>query len=112
MDVVMDKIAREQIELLIELQEKESIAAKMQRELDLLPGKIAEIESGLKEFEEAINTRKENLAELKKLYKTYDAEISLSNRENMKYPMLVGRRFMSQRYLVDVSHKYITKKGK
>ena len=44
--------------------------------------------------------------------KTYDAEISLSNRENMKYPMLVGRRFMSQRYLVDVSHKYITKKGK
>jgi hypothetical protein len=44
--------------------------------------------------------------------KTYDAEISLSNRENMKYPMLVGRRFMSHRYLVDVSHKYITKKGK
>lgn len=44
--------------------------------------------------------------------KTYDAEISLSNRENMKYPMLVGRRFMSHRYLVDVSHKYITKKEK
>lgn len=44
--------------------------------------------------------------------KTYQAEISLSNRENMKYPMLVGRRFMSHRYLVDVSHKYITKKEK
>lgn len=44
--------------------------------------------------------------------KTYDAEISLSNRENMKYPMLIGRRFMSRRYLVDVSHKYITKKEK
>ncbi len=42
--------------------------------------------------------------------RTYEAEISLSNRENMKYPMLVGRRFMSRRYLVDVSHKYITKK--
>lgn len=75
MDVVMDKIAREQIELLIELQDKESVVAKMQRELDLLPEKIAEIESGLKEFEEAINAQKESLAELKKLYRTYDAEI-------------------------------------
>lgn len=44
--------------------------------------------------------------------KTYNAEISLSNRQNMKYPMLIGRRFMSHRYLVDVSHKYITKKEK
>ena len=44
--------------------------------------------------------------------KTYNAEISLSNRKNMKYPMLIGRRFMSHRYLVDVSHKYITKKEK
>lgn len=42
--------------------------------------------------------------------KTYQAEISLSNRENMKYPMLIGRRFMSHRYLVDVSRKFITKK--
>jgi hypothetical protein len=44
--------------------------------------------------------------------KTFNAEISLSNRKNMKYPMLIGRRFMSHRYLVDVSHKYITKKEK
>jgi hypothetical protein len=44
--------------------------------------------------------------------KTYEAEVSLSNRKNMKYPMLVGRRFMSHRYLVDLSHKYITKKEK
>ena len=41
--------------------------------------------------------------------KTYEAEISLTNRENMKYPMLIGRRFLSQHYLIDVSHKYITK---
>ena len=40
---------------------------------------------------------------------TYEAEISLTNRENMKYPMLIGRRFLSRRYLIDVSHKYITK---
>ncbi len=40
---------------------------------------------------------------------TYEAEISLTNRENMKYPMLIGRRFLSHHYLIDVSHKYITK---
>ncbi|WP_373028533.1 ATP-dependent zinc protease [Sulfurovum sp.] len=45
-------------------------------------------------------------------YKTYEAEISLTNRENMKYPMLIGRRFLSHHYLIDVSHKYITKKDK
>lgn len=39
----------------------------------------------------------------------YEAEISLTNRENMKYPMLIGRRFLAHRYLVDVSDKYITK---
>ncbi len=44
--------------------------------------------------------------------KTYQAQISLANRENMKYPMLIGRRFLSRRYLIDVSHKYITKKDK
>lgn len=42
--------------------------------------------------------------------KSYQAEISLSNRENMRYPMLIGRRFMSHRYLVDVSRKFITTK--
>ncbi len=42
--------------------------------------------------------------------RTYMAEISLSDRTHMKYPMLIGRRFMAHRYLVDVSHKYISKK--
>jgi len=44
--------------------------------------------------------------------KTYQAEISLTNRENMKYPMLIGRRFLSHHYLIDVSRKYITTKEK
>ena len=43
--------------------------------------------------------------------KTYEAEISLTNRVNMKYPMLIGRRFLSHHYLIDVSHKYITKES-
>lgn len=41
----------------------------------------------------------------------YEAEISLTNRENMRYPMLIGRRFLSHHYLIDVSHKYITKES-
>lgn len=71
----MYKINREQIELLIELQQKEVAASKVQTALDRLPAKIEQIVSGLKEFEEAINAQKESLAELKKAYRSYDAEI-------------------------------------
>lgn len=27
----------------------------------------------------------------------------------MKYPMLIGRKFLSERFLVDVSQEYLTK---
>ncbi len=46
---------------------------------------------------------------LKMGYGSYEAEISLANRENMKYPLLIGRRFLSHHYLIDVSKKYMTK---
>jgi len=39
--------------------------------------------------------------------KTYLTSISLANRESMKYPMLIGKRYLSKRFLVDVSQKYI-----
>lgn len=42
--------------------------------------------------------------------KSYEAEISLTNRKKMKYPMLVGRAFLSKKYFVDPSHKHITTK--
>ena len=71
----MEQISREQIELLIELQKKEIAVARVQSILDALPAQIAEVESGLKEFEEAIHREKEALAELKKVYRSYDAEI-------------------------------------
>ena len=50
----MTKITRDQIELLIELQDKEADAARAQTGLDELPIKIEQIVSGLKEFEDAI----------------------------------------------------------
>ncbi|OCL83114.1 ATP-dependent zinc protease family protein [Arcobacter porcinus] len=44
-----------------------------------------------------------------KIYKTV---ISLTSRKSMKYPMLIGRKFLQNRFLVDVSKKNITKKDK
>lgn len=34
-------------------------------------------------------------------------QLSLSNRSDMKYPLLIGRRFITGKFLVDVSKKYI-----
>ena len=35
--------------------------------------------------------------------KTYISEFSLANRSNMKHPVLIGRKLLSGRFLVDVS---------
>lgn len=43
--------------------------------------------------------------------KKYKTIITLTNRSDMKYPMLIGRRFLANRYLVDVSKEYLTKKS-
>jgi hypothetical protein len=42
--------------------------------------------------------------------KKYKSIISLTSRTDMKYPMLIGRRFLSGRFLVDVSQEYLSKK--
>ena len=44
--------------------------------------------------------------------KQYESDISLTNRADMKYPMLIGRRFLSGRFLVDVSQEYLSKNMK
>lgn len=41
--------------------------------------------------------------------KEYETIISLTDRGNMKYPMLIGRRFLANKFLVDVSKKYLSK---
>jgi len=40
----------------------------------------------------------------------YDTVISLTNRADMKYPMLIGRKFMANKFLVDISQEYLNKK--
>lgn len=40
----------------------------------------------------------------------YRSVVSLTSRADMKYPMLIGRKFLSGRFLVDVSEEYLSKK--
>jgi len=96
----MNKITREQIELLVELQQKEAEAAKVQSELDGLPVKIVQIASGLKKFEETINMKKESLAELKKVYRSYDVEIQsnqarISKREEQLRSVTTNKEYQA-----------------
>jgi hypothetical protein len=41
--------------------------------------------------------------------KRYQSVISLTNRSDMKFPMLIGRKFLADRFLVDVSKEYLSK---
>ena len=41
--------------------------------------------------------------------KLWEAQLSLTDRSEMRYPVLVGRKFINGRFLVDVSQKYLSK---
>lgn len=41
--------------------------------------------------------------------KKYKSIISLTNRADMKFPMLIGRKFLKDRFLVDVAKEYLSK---
>ncbi len=38
--------------------------------------------------------------------KTYPIDLTLTNRKKMKYPVLIGRKFINHKFIVDVSTKY------
>lgn len=40
----------------------------------------------------------------------HEIELSLTNRSEMKYPLLVGRKFLKNKFLVDVSKKHLSTK--
>lgn len=44
------------------------------------------------------------------LDKELETELSLTNRSEMRYPVLIGRKLISGHFLVDASKKYLTKK--
>jgi hypothetical protein len=41
-----------------------------------------------------------------------ETEFSLSDRSDLKYPVLIGRTLLQQHFLVDVSRKYVARKRK
>lgn len=43
--------------------------------------------------------------------KKYKSVISLTNRADMKFPMLIGRRFLKNRFIVDVSKENLSKEA-
>ncbi len=45
-------------------------------------------------------------------HKLYPLELSLSSREDMIYPLLVGRELLNQGFIVDTSKKYLSYKEK
>lgn len=44
--------------------------------------------------------------------KTYETEISLTDRASMTYPMLIGRKLLKNRFIVDSSRVYLSSKEK
>jgi predicted nucleic acid-binding Zn-ribbon protein len=71
----MEKISRDQIELLAQLQEKELEASKIDAILKKLPEKIEAMTMSLKKFEAAVDARKEALSNLKKTYRSFEMDM-------------------------------------
>ena len=60
--------------------------------------------NGLKETRYTIKTK------IIVFNKTYNIEFSLTDRKGMKTPILLGRKFLSKRFLVDVNSKDLSHK--
>lgn len=62
------------------------------------------------------NGHKENRFKIKSLVvifgKSYKINLTLSTREDMKFPVLIGRQFLKQKFLVDVDEEYVSFKLK
>lgn len=48
-------------------------------------------------------------AQVKILDNLLEAELSLTDRSEMRYPVLIGRKLLNDRFVVDVSRKYLSK---
>jgi hypothetical protein len=47
---------------------------------------------------------------VKLLENLLEAELSLTDRSEMRYPVLIGRKLLNGRFVVDVSQKYLSEK--
>ncbi len=44
--------------------------------------------------------------------KKYTISLTLSTRDDMKYPILIGRKFLSKKFIVDINQKYLSYNNK
>lgn len=79
---------------------------KQRLKFPLFSQKIVKSSNGMKELRAYIQT--------KALFfgKEYSIVLSLTNRSDMKHPVLIGRKFLKNRFLVDVSDEFLEKKEK
>lgn len=69
---------------------------------------LREIKSSIGEVQERYVIR----TKIKLFDETIEAEFSLSDRSDMKYPVLIGRTLLKGRFIVDVSRKNLAHKLK
>lgn len=71
-------------------------------ELPIHKEKTVKSSNGMTEQRFVIKTKMRLLSNL------YTVELSLTDRSEMKYPVLLGRKLLKGRFLVDVSQKYLS----
>ncbi len=67
--------------------------------------KLKKVKSSNGQIEERVIIKQKT--QFKKYKRTI--ELSLTNRSEMKYPVLIGRKFLTGNFIVDVSKKYLLK---
>lgn len=75
---------KEQIELLIDLQEKEIAANLIQSEIELIPARIAEMQASLEQIENQLEEQKAALDAMKKIYRAQEADMQTNQSRIQK----------------------------
>ena len=73
-------------------------------ELPIHKEKTVKSSNGITEQRFIVKTRLQLMDEL------FDIELSLTDRSEMTYPVLLGRKLLKKHFLVDVSQKYLSDK--
>ncbi|MFD2514590.1 ATP-dependent zinc protease [Pontibacter locisalis] len=77
--------------------------------------KLEFTEYDLREIKSSIGEKQERYVirtKIRLFDETLEAEFSLSDRSDMKYPVLIGRKLLKGRFVVDVSRKNVSQKYK
>lgn len=72
-------------------------------ELPIYKSKLVKSSNGSSEERFIVKTK------LRLLGKELEAELSLTDRSEMRYPVLLGRKLIKGHFIVDVSKKYLSK---